>query len=249
MNKKKTLMIVISAFLMAMVLSACGAGNSVQAASKDPVVHTETNGYGATANRATEVRDERVGDGSGLLMGLSGDLTQKEVSDLLYMREEEKLARDVYAYLYSQWQLPVFDSIAQSEQNHMDSILELLTAYGIEDPAAQTAVGQFTNSTLQDLYDTLIVQGSTSLEEALRVGALIEEVDIQDLDETLTRTDKVDLERVYSNLMFGSENHLRSFTSQLSRQLGISYQPVQLDQDRYDQIIADQPGQRGRAGN
>ncbi len=86
-------MIVISAFLMAMVLSACGAGNSVQAASKDPVVHTETNGYGATANRATEVRDERVGDGSGLLMGLSGDLTQEEVSDLLYMREEEKLAR------------------------------------------------------------------------------------------------------------------------------------------------------------
>ncbi len=81
------------------------------------------------------------------------------------------------------------------------------------------------------------------------MGALIEEVDIQDLDETLTRTDKVDLERVYSNLMFGSENHLRSFTSQLSRQMGHSYQPVQLDQDRYDQIIADQPGQRGRAGN
>jgi hypothetical protein len=29
----------------------------------------------------------------------------------------------------------------------------------------QTAVGQFTNSTLQDLYDTLIVQGSTSLKK------------------------------------------------------------------------------------
>lgn len=249
MNKKNTLVIVISTILMAMILSACSAGNTVQAASNDPVVHTETKDYGETAPRAVEMRDEHAGDGSGLLMGLSGDLTQEEIADLLYMREEEKLARDVYAYLYSHWQLPVFNSIAQSEQNHMDSILELLTAHGIDDPAAQTATGQFTNSTLQDLYDTLIAQGSISLEEALQVGALIEEVDIQDLDEALTRTDKADLERVYSNLMFGSENHLRSFTSQLSRQLGIAYQPVQLDQEHYYQIITAQPGQRGRAGN
>jgi len=249
MNKNRTLSIIISALLMAMIFSACSAANTAPAVGNDPVVHTETNGYWGTANHGAEVRAERAGDGAGLLIGLSGDLTQEESADLLYMREEEKLARDVYVYLYSQWQLPVFDSIAQSEQNHMDSILELLTACGIEDPAAQTSAGQFTNSILQDLYNTLTAQGSASLEDALRVGALIEEVDINDLEEALTRTDKADLARVYSNLLFGSENHLRSFTSQLSRQLGITYQPVALDQERYDQIISAQPGQRGRAGN
>jgi hypothetical protein len=88
-----------------------------------------------------------------------------------------------------------------------------------------------------------------SLEQALRVGALIEEVDILDLEDALTQTEKADIVRVYSNLLSGSENHLRSFTSQLSRQLGITYEPVQLDQEHYQQIISDQPGRRGRAGN
>jgi hypothetical protein len=152
-------------------------------------------------------------------------------------------------YLYTKWNLSIFQSILQSEQKHMDAILELLTVYNIDDPAAAMVAGEFTNSDLQNLYNTLITQGQVSLEQALRVGALIEEVDILDLEDALTQTEKADIVRVYSNLLSGSENHLRSFTSQLSRQLGITYEPVQLDQEHYQQIISDQPGRRGRAGN
>ena len=35
-----------------------------------------------------------------------------EVEALQYMREEEKLARDVYLALYEEWQLPIFQTIA-----------------------------------------------------------------------------------------------------------------------------------------
>jgi hypothetical protein len=127
----------------------------------------------------------------------------------------------------------------------MDAILELLTVYNIDDPAAAMVAGEFTNSDLQNLYNTLITQGQVSLEQALRVGALIEEVDILDLEDALTQTEKADIVRVYSNLLSGSENHLRSFT----RHLGITYEPVQLDQEHYQLIISDQPVMRGRAGN
>ncbi|MDP2030099.1 MAG: DUF2202 domain-containing protein [Thiobacillus sp.] len=50
-------------------------------------------------------------------------------TDLLFMREEEKLARDVYLTLYETWGLAVFSNIASSEQSHMDALLKLLRTY------------------------------------------------------------------------------------------------------------------------
>jgi hypothetical protein len=153
------------------------------------------------------------GDGG----GGSGPLTQAEIEGLTYMREEEKLARDSYLTLYNKWHLPIFSNIANSEVMHMSKIKELLDRYGLPDPAAGKPVGLFTNPILQQLYNDLMVQGSQSATEALKVGVMIEEVDIHDLQKYLALTNKSDITKVYSMLVNGSNNHLSAFNSQLGQ--------------------------------
>lgn len=177
------------------------------------------------------------GAASGVDAAPADDLSEDEITGLLFMREEEKLARDVYLTLYEQWELPIFQNIANSEQSHMDAIATLLDRYGLEDPAAGQDIGEFTNGDLQALYDELVATGSASLEEALRVGAAIEEIDILDLEEYIAETDRTDIIQVYENLLRGSRNHLRSFARTLERQTGEVYTPQYLTQEAYDDIV------------
>ena len=165
------------------------------------------------------------------------ELSPDEESGLLYMREEEKLARDVYIVLYEKWNQRVFNNISKSEQRHTDAVLYLLNRYEINDPVVDNTVGAFTNQNLQDLYNKLIEQGSSSLVEALKVGAAIEEIDILDLDEQINEVaDNEDILIVYNNLRSGSYNHLRAFVRNLFNQ-GINYTPQFLSQAQFDEII------------
>ncbi len=178
------------------------------------------------------------GNGSGpIVTQPAGDLSDEEAEGLLYMREEEKLARDVYLTLGEQWDVQVFQNIARSEQMHMDAIATLLDRYDLEDPAAGKDVGEFTNPDLQALYEQLVAQGSESLADALKVGAAIEEIDILDLKDYIAKTDNADIQEVYEHLMAGSENHLRAFVGTLENTTGETYQPQYLDETTYNAII------------
>jgi hypothetical protein len=181
----------------------------------------------------------------------AGELSDVEAQGLLYMREEEKLARDVYLVLYEQWGMQVFSNIAASEGTHMEAIKALLDRYELDDPIEGKAVGEFANQDLQALYDQLVDRGSQSLVEALKVGAAIEEIDILDLDEYAAQTDKADIQRVYDNLTRGSRNHLRAFVSSLERQ-GVQYEPVYLSPEAYAEILNAETerggGQGGQSG-
>ena len=169
------------------------------------------------------------------------DLNQSESEGILYMREEEKLARDAYWEFRDQYGLPVFDNIAGAEETHMDSVKVLMDKYELEDPILEA--GKFADTDLQVLYDDLMAQGSSSVEEALRIGAVIEETDIQDLKDRLVETDNEDVKMVYESLMRGSRNHLRAFVNNLDRR-GIDYTPQVLGQEEYDQIVGT-PIERG----
>lgn len=175
-----------------------------------------------------------------------GELSESEAAALLFMREEEKLAHDVYVTLYSQWGLPVFQNISRSEQTHTDAVKALLDRYGLADPAS-SQVGVFTNPDLQALYNDLVTRGSQSLAEALKVGAAIEEIDIQDLETRLSETNNADIQQVFSNLQQASNNHLRAFVSTLNVQTGETYQPQVLSSADYQAIIA-APGETGGTG-
>ena len=56
--------------------------------------------------------------GNGKGGGTTPVLSAKEASDLIFLREEEKLARDVYLALYDAWGTPIFLNISSSEQKH-----------------------------------------------------------------------------------------------------------------------------------
>ena len=176
-------------------------------------------------------------------------LSAAERDALQYMREEEKLAHDVYVTLYDLWGLRVFSNIAASEQQHTAAVATLLSRYGVSDPAAGNAVGEFTDPVLQKLYDELIAQGSTSVAAALKVGAAIEEIDILDLQERVAATTHADIVRVYSNLTAGSENHLRAFTANLQRQTGAAYVPQYMDETAYNAIVNAAGGGAQGSGN
>jgi len=140
-------------------------------------------------------------------------LTSVEQVDMTYIREEEKLARDVYLFLYDIWQTPVFATISLSEQRHMDAMLSLLNRYGIADPAQNLQSGVFFDGQLQQLYDSLVAKGAMSEIDAIEVGIIIEETDIEDLQLAIENTQRSDIIRTYNNLLKGSRNHLSSFTN------------------------------------
>ena len=193
---------------------------------------------GKGGNNGNKGKTNSAGTGLvGTTITSTAALTDAEIADLVFMREEEKLARDVYLTLYDMWGVSTFSSIAASEQAHTDSIKGLLDAYGIADPVVDDTVGVFANAELQTLYNDLVATGSTSLVDALQVGAAIEEIDILDLYEAMAVTAQPNILQVYSRLLAGSENHLRSFVSALSAQ-GVEYAPQYLGADTYSAIIS-----------
>lgn len=164
-------------------------------------------------------------------------IDDKEKTGLLLMREEEKLAKDVYITLYKKWNQRIFNNISLSEQTHMDAVAELLERYSIEDPVKDNDIGVFNSEDLQNLYNVLVELGNKSLVDALKVGATIEDLDIKDLDELLETTDNSDIKVVYENLIKGSRNHLRSFVSFIESQ-NETYTPKYITTEKYQNIIS-----------
>ncbi len=172
------------------------------------------------------------------------DLTDEEIAGLLWMREEEKLAHDVYVTLYDLWGLQIFSNISEAETRHTTAVQQLLDRYDLDDPAAGNPVGTFTDPAIQALYDELVARGSVSIVDALTVGATIEDLDIVDLQERATGTP--DIAMVYANLERGSRNHLRAFVRTLER-YDASYSPSHLSQAAFDAIVST-PTERGSRG-
>jgi len=167
---------------------------------------------------------------------VAASLTPLEEEHIIFIREEEKLARDFYIEMYEKWGSLVFNNIKASEQEHMDAVLRLLVKYGIPDSASRE-IGVFNNTALQELYNNLIRQGDASLLGALKAGAFIEEYDIKDLRTAFDDTKKIDLRRVYSNLELGSANHLKAFVSHIEAIMGTPYVAQFLPQNEVNAIL------------
>lgn len=161
-------------------------------------------------------------------------LTESDKAGLLQMREEEKMAGDVYTYFYNLYKYPVFLNISKSEAVHSNAVLNLIKAYGLQDPAS-TVPGVFNDTTIQSIYNSLTAKGAT-ITDALAVGAFIEEYDIKDLQNEIAASTNADIRRVYTNLLRASGFHLKSFT-RLLKFKGVVYTPQILTQAEYDAIV------------
>ncbi len=158
-------------------------------------------------------------------------------ASIVFLREEEKLARDVYFKLNETVNSQVFTNISASEQTHMDAVLTLLNNYQIEDPILDNTTGVFQNEDLLELYKTLIAVGSENTVASYQVGAAIEEIDILDIQNLLTlAVGHDDVVLTFDNLMRASRNHLRAFVKNLSN-LGVTYEPQYLSEEVYLSIV------------
>jgi hypothetical protein len=213
------LKLIPASMLAVLVLSACGGGG------EGPV-----SASGATASTAAL---------TATLAALPVEsLSVAEQESLTFMREEEKLAHDVYVQLDGLWRgyTRVFGNIANSESTHTETVRQLLVRYSLPDPAASLALGVFHDVKLQALYNQLVAAGSVSLIEGLKVGATIEEIDMIDINSALLGVDNQDITLVYQSLLKGSRNHLRSFVSNLANQ-GVTYLPQYMEVADYQAIV------------
>ena len=165
-------------------------------------------------------------------------LSPDETQSILFMREEEKLARDINVLFYQKWGQQIFDNISVAEQTHMVALLLLINKYNLSDPVGTNPPGIFTNDALQTFYTYFETQGNISVIDALKIGAAIEEIDIRDFNLLLADNDinNTDILLVYTNLVKASRNHLRSFVKVLNS-LGVTYSPAYLSPDVYTSII------------
>jgi hypothetical protein len=163
-------------------------------------------------------------------------LSTEELNNLLFLREEEKLAMDVYITLYNKWGVAIFNNISQSESTHTSAILSLLIKYSLPDPVGTNAIGEFKNTQLQALYDQLVSEGNISALNAYKVGATIEDLDLYDIKTALLYVNNQDIRYVYDLLAKGSRNHMRSFYNTLVN-AGGTYTPQYISNEEFQTII------------
>lgn len=164
------------------------------------------------------------------------NLEDAEKERILFIREEEKLAYDVYNTMFDQYGVNIFQNIPNSELSHMEAMLTIIKKYNLVDPMDTSPRGVFKDASLQTLYTSLVTQGNTSVLAAYQVGALIEELDIHDLNSSISVTNNQDVRMVYDFLNKGSRNHLRSFYKNITK-AGGSYTPIYITQAEFDAIV------------
>lgn len=175
------------------------------------------NGYGM---RTGAGMGAGMRDGSCLGAGVAaaqGVLTDRQKTTLVAMAQEEKLAHDLYAAFAGKFPSPVFDHIAAAETRHLGAIRTLLARYGLSDPTAGTAAGEFSDQSAQSTYDRLLARGTTGQTAALQVGQEVERTDIADLRKALTGLTAPDVTQVYQHLAAASARHLTAFTTWANR--------------------------------
>jgi len=139
-------------------------------------------------------------------------LTDEQLDTLVFIYQEEKVARDTYITLGEMYSnQTVFANIQLSEQEHIDKAEGLCDTYGADTSGInEQQVGEFVVPVLQELYDTLVAQGSQSELSALMVGEYVEITDIDDLEHAEIGMPS-DVVNTYENLKEGSLSHLAGF--------------------------------------
>ena len=161
-------------------------------------------------------------------------LSSREKDGLIFIWEEEKAARDLYASLYEKNNLSILLDLVRSEQSHMDQAKAIIEKYGL--PLPEDKPGIFQNQTIQEIHDELLAEGLQSDQDALKVAATFEEISIMDLEKELAATQADDIRIAYQGLLAGSRKHLRSYVSDLKDQ-GIQYDPHYLDRGEFEEIV------------
>lgn len=223
-------MMLAAALAATFAVAACGGGTDPGPVQGQDAVAPTAGAPPATTTDAGTVASGSDGSGQ------TASVPVAEADSLAFMREEERLAHDVYAVAASTWTQPIFGNIRDSETTHTLAVKSLLDARGLPDPLEGLPEGRFRTPALQALYDALSVASRASYERALQVGAEIEELDIRDIGLQKAVVSDAAIVAVYDQLLRGSRNHLRAFDGALAR-AGATYEPKYITRAEYDAIV------------
>ena len=241
--KKRVLFMLLTGLSAMFLFTNCSKDDQVVAADASTVELTKSaNIVAFDLAMETELSEDGLDDlmlcAYNCLNSLPNEtLSPEEVQALTFVREEELLAHDVYQAMYALYPVPVFNFISNSESLHSYAMKVLLDKYSLPDPAADHQPGVFTNPAIQQLYTDLVAFGSQSIENALTVGATIEDYDIADIiQHTGSNVDNQDLIYAFGQLHKGSRNHMRAFNAHLVFR-NITYTPQYITQEMFDAIV------------
>jgi len=165
----------------------------------------------------------------------TADLTANEIEFAYAVREDEKVARDLYFAFFEKYKLKAFENISKAESNHIRAVELLLSYYEIDYPEIGE-YGKFADPTRQQMYDSLLIKGETAL-EAFKVMAQLEEENIVSFGEVLEDIENDNIAIVIENLLKASENHFKAAIRQITA-LGGEYTAQYMSQEQYSAIIA-----------
>lgn len=163
-----------------------------------------------------------------------------EQRDLQRIREQRKLARDLYWDLAKHWGSLVLVRLGAAEQTHLNTLDTLLDHYGLSDPVAGHAVGESGDPKFQALHVQIVEVGHRSEMAASQAGLLVEEMSLSDLAAARARTRQPEIAAVYDDLLRNSRNHLRALFRQMQRFEG-EYVPQSLSLSDFEAIVWTQP--------
>lgn len=138
------------------------------------------------------------------------ELNKRQIEDLYYLIEEEKMAHDIYTVLSKKWQHRRFNNILESESRHIDAVKSLFDRYDLDLPDSIDKPGKFKNAEIQKSYHQLLDEGLSSLSQAMNVGRKIETDDIKDLKKMIAQG-TTEMKQVLMNLLDASQRHLEAF--------------------------------------
>ena len=188
-------------------------------------------------------------------------LDVNEQTHLVFMREEEKLARDVYLKLGIMYpDSVIFGKIDDSEQQHTTAVKNMIEKYGVDDPNTNDNIGAFTGEDygwyFTEKFNQLVEKASSSELDAFYVGAFIEELDMLDINQCPkviveadngindavecgnVYTDNPDVKQLYSSLLDGSDSHLAGYVKNIEKHIGEgNYQAQVLPQEQVDELL------------
>jgi len=164
------------------------------------------------------------------LDGPVSKLSQELANTLAYMGNEERLAYDVYNALYIKYSTKQFTNVATNgEYKHITAVQQLVQKYKLSDDVNFTNVvdplgyintpieamdaGTYDVPAIQELYSYLMDLATTEI-EALKVGCIIEVVDVNDLNRDIVLAESenaTDIVTVFNFLRNGSYNHYWAF--------------------------------------
>ena len=212
--------IILSTVVTGVLLAGCNIDNLTQRVDDS----NSTNNYNSIMSMKFNLDDYNI----------TTDLVQEMKDSLTYMKDEERLASDLYLNLYNYYknysdlEIKQLNNIATNTENDQISIIKsLVKRYDLNSSEPQDvniSRGVYENQVIQDLYDKFYAIGQNSQEEALKVGCMVEVTDINDLDKYISlakESNATDIETAFKALRDGSYHNYWTFDQTL-KNLGVT---------------------------